>query len=185
MKILSKNITFLILAVFLLTSCSVESIVVIPSKTTLVTADYPKNKKGVVVIRILSPVITGWQYYSLDDNQQYKKSDIDMMAMAVGPGNYQVLMLDPGVYTLASFQDNYSGYNRPINFKGNALSLNGLPKIGAFEVKSEVVSYVGDLEFKNFLNLNIKDHFEEAKSFFKTNYPKINSPIVKNLAYKF
>ncbi len=183
MKTFSNKLIFLVFITFLLTSCSVEWFIRMPTKNTSVTADYPSNKKGLVIVRTLSPVIIGWKYYSLEDNRQYKKSDVDIMSMTWGPGNYQVLMLDPGIYSVSYFRDAYIAYSNPIVFKGETLSSDGVPTIGAFEVKSEVISYVGDLEFRDFTNLNVKDDFEAAKLFFRKNYPKINSPIIKNLAY--
>ncbi len=183
MGIVSKKFIFLIFVTIFLTSCSVEWFIIRPSKNTSVTEDYPDNKKGLVIVRMLSPMIVGWKYYSLNDNRNYKKSEMDDISMTVGPGNYQVLMLNPGIYSAAYFQDNYIAYSRPIAFKGETLLSNGMPTTGAFEVRSGVVSYVGDLEFRDYVTLNVKDNFEDAKLFFRKNYPKINSPMIKNLAY--
>lgn len=180
MIIFCKKTTYLILAISLLISCA--PIGRIPAKNNSVTADYPKNKKGLVIVRMLSPSTTWWQYFSLDENRKYKKSGIVNIVNIGGPNNYEVLMLDPGIYTLTYFQDIYSGNLGLIVLKDPLLSADGIPQMKAFEVKSEVVNYLGDLEFKN-LNLNIKDNFESAKSFFIANYPRINSPIIKNLAY--
>lgn len=184
------NFIFVVSVVALLTSCSVDWFVIKPFKNTSVTSEYPSNKKGLVIVRMLSPVSIGWKHYSRNENGNYIKSGLDYISMTLGPGNYQILMLDPGIYSVASFQDNYIAYSRPFVFRGDTLSYDGRPTVGAFEVKSQVVSYVGDLEFKNYADvnvknyadLNVKDNFEEAELFFKKNYPKINSPIIRNLA---
>ena len=183
MKKINNKIIFLIFTTILLTSCSVDWFVRVPSKNTSITADYPSNKKGLVIVRMLSPVIVGWRYYSLDEDLQYQKSDVDIKTMTWGPGNYQVLMLDPGIYSAEYFRDIYTAYNAPFSFRGEVLSYDGVPTIGAFEVRSGVVSYVGDLEFRNVTQLNIKDDYKAAKLFFKKNYPQVNSPIIKSLTY--
>jgi hypothetical protein len=187
-KALVGKIATCVLSSFLLTSCffSAGMFVKIPPKNTAVNDYYPNNKKGLVIIRTLSPVQISWKYYSID-NDRYKRSDIESNIYTFGPGDYQVLMLEPGVYSLRHLYNTHYGYwIDDTGYLGRVfepLSSYGTPHVIAFEVKPEVVNYVGDIELKNPYSPVIKNNLEAAKSFFKKKYPKINSPIIENLAY--
>jgi hypothetical protein len=183
--ILNKIIICIVFSLSL-TSCSANMFVKIPPKNTAINDNYPNNKKGIVLIRTLSPVQISWKYYSVE-NESYKRSDIESNIYTFGPGDYQVLMLEPGAYSLRHLYNTHYGYwiDDTGYFGKNfePLSSYGSPHVIAFEVKAEMVNYVGDIEFSNPYNPTIKNNIEAARTFFKKKYPKINSPIIKNLAY--
>lgn len=194
---LQKKCSFILLMLFV-SSCSASSFVKLGTKETVVNDDYPDNKKGIVIIKTLPKnAKLSWRYYS-KNNDIYQRSDLEREILSktvsaekiVSNGDdYQILMLEPGVYsfhygvfpTRTYFyvveDEHYFKHWEP-------LSTSGVPYIVAFEVKSGVVNYVGDIDLSGSpYNPKIYDNYQSAKLFFSKKYPKIKSPIIKNLAY--
>ena len=184
----------------LISSCSAGTFVKLGVKETIVNDSYPNNKKGIVIIKTLPKISnTSWRYYFKNDGI-YQRSNLESQIVsktiaALKPvyynDEYQILMLEPGVYSYhyGAFRDK-RGYSYWISdeeppFKyWEPLSKDGIPHLVAFEVKSEVVSYIGDIDFSgNPYNPKVYDNYQSAKLFFSKKYPKIKSSIIKNLAY--
>lgn len=188
----------LILLMLLVSSCSANAFVKLGTKETAIDDNYPNNKKGIAIIRTLPKnARLSWRYY-FRNNGIYQRSYLERAILSKEVSSertvsyndeYHMLMLEPGIYsfhygffpTRTYFyvveDEHYFKHWEP-------LSADGVPYIIAFEVKSGVVSYVGDIDFsENPYRPEIHDDYESAKLFFSAKYPKIKSPIIKNLAY--
>jgi hypothetical protein len=107
---------------------------------------------------------------------------------------YQVVMVEPGLYSLASFKEVSGATLRA----GGALydGATGKPYFASFLVKENEVVYVGDLHVKKtYLNdkvfkvkgyldvsVSVKNNYVEAKKFFKKEFSGIKKRVIVRLA---
>ena len=93
--------------------------------------------------------------------------------------------VDAGTYgtfrNTPNFNTSLSGWNKKLD----------APNFASFEAKAGEIVYIGDLYFtftkqkywfKGKINLEVEDHYDEAVSYFKNQYPEYkNRPVVKRL----
>jgi hypothetical protein len=197
-----KNLILSLLICTTLSSC--VAIIATPQPPTRIgklNNEFPKNKKGLVIFKMSAPGASKW--YRIDEKFHYPKNNMQFINFGQkqeDSGNniwmysskeYQVLMLEPGIYSLDILYTDYNEYIKPRWRYGAWNQDTKEPFLIAFEVKPETINYIGDIEIfakkitfnKVFPYPKIQDDYSAAKTFFAEKYPDVKGDFIKKLAF--
>lgn len=191
-----QKIVFLI-GLLLLNSCMIYSGSTLPpvlESNVFIEQRFPDNKKSLIIVKDQqNSLFTSSLWYRIDESFNGKNSKTYLYIPRTG--SHQVIMIEPGTYSLASFGTSNSSYASSwIEARGDIYNVETKqPNLASFEVKSGEVVYLGDINMISSqvgqrqwgskqtvgIRISVANNYSNAKEIFLSKYPTLKQHEVK------